>query len=320
MKTITRAVLLCLLAIFLLDGFSLRVEGGTAPTQPGTGSRQESLADTLTEITPAGWKRYDSVRRFTPETLYRHINGRAELFISYNVTNMTFVSYVNKSNPEQFIDISVYDMRSPTDAFGVYASERPQGRPAIAVGRAGYRSDASCFFWKGRHYVRIIASEATDALLNISRNLSKGLAAALNDSGEPVWGLTALPEVDREPESVQFFRMNAMGLDFMKNTYTTRYRKDGITVTVFLSKKDTVASAQETIARYKAFAEDFGETSEQLYINGVAFILFNMGDGYDSIFRKEHRPFHLIGGVSSVENRDLAIRLTTDLWRHLSVE
>ena len=89
------------------------------------------------------------------------------------MNNMVFPSYMNTSNNEQFIDLSVYDMGSPTNAFGVYSSERSQGKPSLNLGRTGYRSDASYFIWKGQYYVRIVASDINKGLQNMSINLSR---------------------------------------------------------------------------------------------------------------------------------------------------
>jgi hypothetical protein len=88
---------------------------------------------------------------------------RAELFVSYDLDNMTFASYMNTSKGNQFIDLSIYDMGNPTNAYGVFAAERSTGKPAIYFGRAGYSSDANYFIWKGRYDIRIIASDVNQA-------------------------------------------------------------------------------------------------------------------------------------------------------------
>ena len=41
--------------------------------------------------------------------------------------------------------------------------------------------------------------------------------------------------------------------------------------------------------------------------------LCNMEDGYDIFFKKDR----LFGGVSSIEDRDFAVRVATELWNAL---
>ncbi len=283
------------------------------PGQPGA---SPNLAQKIDEFTPAGWQIFGAAKQFGKENLWEQINGRASFFLAYDMVRMTFVSFVNSTNETQFIDLSIYDMGNPTNAFGVFSSERSQDAPPVELGRAGYRSDASYFIWKGRYYIRIISSETTDMFKQTGMALARRVTATLADSGEPVWGLTALPSADRIPRSVRYIKINAMGMDFMHDTYTADYRKGDKIVTVFLSKYDTLKSARETVVRYIEYANNFGEGVDQMAVNGMKLVTCNMGGMYDVVFQNGQ----LIGGVSSVEDRDLAVRSAIELWKQLPNE
>ena len=138
----------------------------------------------------------------------------------------------------------------------------------------------------------------------------------LLDSGEQVWGLAALPLTDRIPESVQYFKVDAMGLDFMRNTYTAIYRKGNTLVTAFLSQQDSVESAQATVVRYAIYAKKYGKGIDRLKVGEVDLISCDMGGSYDVVFHKGR----LIGGVSSVDDKGLAIRLAIEMWEQLCLE
>ena len=73
--------------------------------------------------------------------------------------------------------------------------------------------------------------------------LARNVIGFLPDSGAQIWGLAALPPADRIPGSVQFFKVDAMGMEFMRDTYTAEYRKDNTVVTAFLSQHDSVANS-----------------------------------------------------------------------------
>jgi len=273
----------------------------------------QGLSGVIAGLTPKGWEIFDKVKQFTPESLYEQIDGRAEFFLAYDVIGMTFASFINSADTGKFIDLSVYDMGTPTNAFGVFSAERLQGEPPLDLGRAGYRSYTNYYIWKGQYYIKIIASHTTGEFLRIGMDLAQKMTDFLPDSGEPVWGLTALPQADLVPGSVQYFKVDAMGLDFMRNTFTARYRKGASIVTAFLSRRDSTESARATLDQYAEYAKQYGKGVAHLTSDDVKLISCDMGGSYDVVFQKGRQ----VGGVLSVESRSLAVRMATDLWRQL---
>jgi hypothetical protein len=276
----------------------------------------QSLPVSVAGFTPKGWQIFDEVKQFTPENLYEQINGRASFFLAYDMIRMTTVSFVNNDETAKFIDLSIYDMGTPTNAFGVFSAERSQGEPPLSLGRAGYRSDANYFIWKGQYYIRIISSETTDEFQRIGMDLARKVTDFLPDSNEQVWGLAALPLTDRMSESVQYFKVDAMGLDFMRNTYTAAYRKGNTLVTAFLSQRDSAESARATVVRYAKYAKKYGKGIDRLKAGEVELVSCDMGGSYDVVFHKGR----LIGGVSDVEDRGLAVRVAIEMWGQLRLE
>jgi hypothetical protein len=275
----------------------------------------ENLAQLLTRIAPEGWQLELPVKRFVPKNLWKQIDGRAEFFLSYGMVHMTFAVFADPSNPESFIDVSIYNMENPTSAFGVFSAERHKDIIPFHMGREAYRAGGSLYIWIGQHYVRMIASDDNPQLQKISRELAEKLTASLHDSGEPVWGLDILPVINRVPGSEKYFRRDAMGLDFMENTYTARYRKKGVLITVFLSRRNTPTAAGEILNRYAAYARQFGEGHKEITRNGVTISLCNMDGSYDALFYKGD----VVAGVTSVENRELALDSAFELWRNLMI-
>jgi hypothetical protein len=276
----------------------------------------QSLPEIVAGLTPKGWQIFDEVKQFTPENLYEQIDGRASFFLAYDMIRMTYVSFTPSDEIAKFINLSIYDMGTPTDAFGVFSAERSQGESTLNLGRAGYRSDANHFIWKGQYYIRIISSEATDEFQRIGMDLARKVTNCLMESGEQVWGLAALPLTDRMPESVQYFKVDAMGLDFMRNTYTAAYRKGNTLVTAFLSQQDSAESARATVVQYAKYAKRYGKGIERLRTREVELVSCDMEGSYDVVFYKGR----LVGGVSSVEDRGLAIRVAIEMWQQLRLD
>ena len=276
----------------------------------------QSLPVMVGGSTPKGWQIFDEVKQFTPENLYEQINGRASFFLAYDMIRMTYVSFVNSDKASQFINLSIYNMATPTNAFGVFSAERSQGDSPLDLGRASYRADANYFVWKGQYYIQIISSEATDEFQRIGMDLARKVTDFLLDSGEQVWGLTALPLTDRMPESVQYFKVDAMGLDFMRNTYTATYRKGNTLVTAFLSQQDSAESARTTMVQYAKYAKKYGKGIDRLKAGEVELVSCDMGGTYDVVYQKGR----LIGGVTYVEDRSIAIRVAIEMWEKLRLE
>jgi len=275
--------------------------------------KYQNLPDLVENLTPIDWELFDRVKRFTPENLYEQINGRAEFFLAYNIISLTFGSFMNRKDNSQFIDLYIYNMGTPTNAFGVFSTERSPGEKTLDLGREAYRSDANYYVWKGQYYMQIIASDASGELQRIGMELAGKVTDFLMDSGETVWGLTTLPLKDRVPDSIQYFKVDFMGLDFMRNTYIARYSKNDTDVTVFLSQRESPESAQAAVDQYAEFVKKYGKGVDHLRIDGVGLLSCDMGRNYDVIFQKGQ----LMGGVLSVKDRNLAVQAAIDFWRQL---
>lgn len=273
----------------------------------------KGLAENLKNITPKGWKIDSEISQLTPDDLYLQINGRAELYKDYGVVMATFVNYVDHHNEMSFVEVAVYDMGNPTNAFGIFSVERHPGQSSLGLGRGSYRSDSGYYIWKGQHYVQILASDAKEELDAICLELARKVTNHLSDSGDPVWGLAALPKEYRVPDSEQYFRVNAMGMHFMTDTYLAQYRKNESTVTVFLSQRNDPSLARSTVSQYTDFAKQFGKGVERLNVEGLELFLCDMVDVYDVVFEKGR----LVGGVSSVGDRNLAVQAAIDFWKRI---
>jgi hypothetical protein len=284
--------------------------------QPAPSAETGSLTTKLAGFTPDGWELYDQVLRFTPENLYEQINGRAEFYLAYDMVEMTFASFEKNGDDLQFIDVSIYDMDTPTRAFGVFSGERTKGAPSVELGREAYRSGANYYIWKGQYYIQIVASDANEELRRLGMVMARKAADLVSDSGEPVWGLSTLPEKDRVPQSEQYFLVDALGLDFMRNTYTASYDKAGTNVEVFLSRRDSPEAAQTALARYVEYGERYGEGVERPSVDGVELVSCDMGGSYDIVFQKGW----VIGGVAAVEDQDIALQAALDLWWQIHEE
>jgi len=303
-------IALVLLVLVVMSGY--KVIRQTTPKSEYAAT-PDRLTKIVSSLTPEHWSIYDKIMYFTAENLYEQINGRAEYYIAYDVKGMTFASFEKDTDSDLSINLSIYDMGTPINAFGVFSGERPLESQRLELSRESYRSGANYYIWHGQYYIQIIALDTLQELKDVGSELAERLTNLLHDSGEPVWGLTALPKANRVPQSIQYFVVDAMGLDFMRNTYTAKYYKGETVLSIFLSNKNSSESAQTTLNKFTAHAQQYGKAINFISKENIQLVACDMGDGYDVIFQKDS----LIAGVTGVENESLAIQATIDLWKQL---
>jgi hypothetical protein len=283
---------------------------------PEMKAKTETIAQALEGLTPQGFTKKGVVERFTEANLYEKINGRSELFQSYDVTGMTFVTFSKSDDPTKFIDVFLYDMTTPLGAFGVYSVERSSGSKAIATGDGGHRTGADLFFRKGQYYASILTSgrdeevqKAASALADTTANRLKGEAAKL-------WGLAMLPAQNRIDDSVQYFMIDALGLDFLTNAFMARYRDGEAKFTAFVARCKSADNAAEVLVKYKAHLEEFGDMAEPARIEGASVMFAEVGGGdIDGACQVGD----VVAGVTAVKGRDAAVRAMTFLLKGLRI-
>ncbi len=293
-----------------------RVKDGPPRITPEMKARTETIAQALEGLTPKGFTKKGPVERYTEANLYEKIDGRSELFQAYDVTGMTFVTFSRADDPARFIDVFLYDMSNSLGAFGVYSVERPPGSKAVAIGDGGHRAGADLFFRKGRYYATVLTSGSDEAVQKAASALADTLANRLRGEAAELWGLAMLPAKNRIEDTVQYLMVDALGLDFLTNTFKAQYRDGDLAFTAFVARCKSTASAAEVLARYKAHLEEFGEMAEPARIEGVSVVFAKAGDGdFDGVCQIGD----VIVGVTAVKGRDGAVKAMTFLLKGLRI-
>lgn len=261
--------------------------------------------DLFSNLAPDGWQPLGEREQFAAENLYVKINGRAEQYLAYDVIGLQCAGFANGNS---FIDIFIYDMGEPENAFGIYSVERNAGQPPINLGREGYRVEASYFFWKGPYYVQIIASETGESIVKMGHAIAQKVADQLNDTGTPLWGLSALPEKDRIADTLKYLKKDALSFSFLQNTYTAQYQKDGDKLTLFIAHHPTAEEAGQTLEKYSEYLTDYGQVTNRQTEKGVTTLIGDMGGVYDIVFQQGE----WVGGITFAENQTKAKQMVAN--------
>ena len=142
----------------------------------------------------AGWIRTDSVGVFVGKDLYLLIDGGADLFFEYGFVRALSSEYSHL--PDAIAAAELYEMNSPSAAYGLFTSFTVGTGITVPVGQEAVLGKGYCIFWKGAH-VGMLTADSVDAasgqrLLQLAGGLEKqihqtgslpGLCALLREGG-----------------------------------------------------------------------------------------------------------------------------------------
>ena len=96
----------------------------------------------------------DEVKGWTPENMYEHVNGEAELLKRYGARNLYYASYENDNGA--YLTVDIVDMGVPVNAFGLYNLYAGcDGEEYSTSGATVLSGDFTSYAVRGRHFIRI---------------------------------------------------------------------------------------------------------------------------------------------------------------------
>ncbi len=137
-----------------------------------------------------GWTLAAGAESYTPEDLYKYIDGASELYISYGFRKLPTRRYERAGWPEIMVDL--FDMGGPGNAFGIFAHS--QETPGHEIGQDSEYLDGLLRFWQGGYYVSLLCSPETPESQTAVMALGRQMARRLPPAGGRPGALALLPE------------------------------------------------------------------------------------------------------------------------------
>ncbi len=181
---------------------------------------------------------------YDAETLYKYMDGGADAFLLYD-----FRQLLHQDFRDEQVDVSldIFDMATPENAFGMYASERSPSYHYIAVGAEGYDNEGILNFLQGPYYVKLAGfGEGANTVL---ADLANSISAKINGGTSLPAELSVLPKTNRKARSEQFLLKDPLGHPFLSPSYLARYEVNGKESTLLISIARDPAEAQERLKR-----------------------------------------------------------------------
>ena len=166
------------------------------------GARAESAVDFFKMLSPEvdGWKKAGPPEIYDRKTLFKYIDGGAELYISYSFEKLTAFRYVKGKDEE--IKVDVFDMGNSYNAYGVFS----HGRESLSkeIGQDSEYSSGLLNFWKDRYYVALLGYPETPEKQQVLMKLGREISALIPREGPLPAILASLPAAGLIPESIRY--------------------------------------------------------------------------------------------------------------------
>ncbi len=123
----------------------------------------------------AGWKWDGKEMKYDSKTLFKYIDGAAELYLAYGFQNLRVRRFEKSTQPPLIVEL--YEMASSENAFGVFSFEHQD--ETVEIGQGSEFGGGLLRFWKGKYFVSIYAegegAEAESGILKMGRTVADSI-------------------------------------------------------------------------------------------------------------------------------------------------
>jgi len=239
---------------------------------------------------PKEWTLIQGPQTYNKKTLFEHINCQAELFLKYGFQKSVFAIYQSKKSRENQIEIDIYDMGNVVQAFGVFSRFRNEDRPG-GFGLDSYLDDHSAFFYKGKYFVMVYATESNPDLMS---QFSKLIALKISDPSPPPKEISYFPRNGLKPGSIQYFSEGLLGHQFFKRGFQGSYMEGEKEFHLFLAIFKDSQEAMNALKFYKDDLSKKGKVSSESLIQ-VGNSALKGEDPYQGKVIVLQKGFYLLG-------------------------
>jgi hypothetical protein len=261
-----------------------------------------------------GWQMTDKPYLYSPEDLYKYINGQAESFLAYGFVKLKGANYSPESGGAETITVDVYDMGEKLNAFGMFQSKRGRESSSLEIGAASYGTNGHLAFYKGRRYVEILSFVKDEQWKEQHIVIAKKVAEKMKGDALPPHELSYLPESGKVEGSERYVRGGILGHAFLDRGLVSEHRVDGDVVSAFValfSSNERAALAFET---HKNFLQKAGK--ECLPVSELGQRAFSSQEPYHkNIVVAQEGPFVI--GVYDMPEAKQGVELLKDMARRV---
>ncbi len=191
--------------------------------------------------------------RYSPQNLYKYINGEADFYISYGFVSLVGANYSSGSESSDSITIDIYDMGEKLNAFGVFQSKRGRESSSLKIGAASFGADGYVVFYKDRYYVEILSFVEGEQRKTEHVIMARKVAEKIQGGIAPPYELSYLSEFGRIEGSERYVKGGILGHAFLDRGLICDYRIDDNVVSAFVAFFRSSGDAVSSFDEHKGF-------------------------------------------------------------------
>ena len=204
----------------------------------------------LVEMTPA--------ESFGPDTLSDKIDGRAELYLGAGFVMLRCQRFADTLDRNQWMEVFVYDMGSPENAYGVFSQQRRPDVKDSDVAQQAYATRNSLHVAHGKHYVEAVQAGQSPRMAEAMAAFARKFVAGVQAGKRKLAELDVFPRANLQAGSISRATEDQFGVEGLDNVYTAIYVIGGKQVTAFLSRRKSAQEAVELARAYQDYFLPFG--------------------------------------------------------------
>ncbi len=289
---------------------ALAVKGEAVPARQSQTSAPQGPS--AASLAPAGLVAMGGEETFDSNTLSDKIDGKAELYLSSGFVRLTTQRFSKASDPKSWLELFVYDMDGPANAFSVYSVQKRSDARDVGLGPAAYGTENALFLVSGSKYIEIVSSD-TGLGKEMSALAAKFAEEQPSQAGGTVETAGLFPTESLDPASISLHMSDVFGFSGLDRVFTAKYKVGQEQVTAFLSKRKSAREAVALAAAYGRFLLENGG-SELGEVPGVpGSRLYQVFDTFEAVVQKGA----FLAGAHEVETRISAEKVAAALYRKL---
>ena len=287
--------------------------GATAGAPAGTKAAPALLALLPAKDQVAGWAQSREPRGFTADNLWEQIDGAADSFVTYGVGDAVFADYKQAGTGSETV-VEIYKLKDPLNAWGKYADEIYPEAQIAKVGAEGYTGSNLVNFWAGEYYVKIRSVGERPEVKPELMKLAQAVAAKVTPPGAAPREVLFFPPQNMVAHSARFIPSDVLAQSFLKNGFQAEYKAAQKTWKVMVMGLESVASAQDAMAKYRQAVSKSGKNIHALTAPGDGGFA-GLDDFYGTLVAVRTRNYIVVAlGVTA---EDAGIKQMTEVIRNI---
>ena len=289
----------------------------TAAANAPTANPTAALPD-LVVTWPAALKPMGVAEAFTAASLSDKIDGKAEVYLAAGVAGMKCQRVALTAAPASWLELFVYDMGKPANAFSVFSSQKRSDVTDLALGDYSYRAGNQLAFVHGQFYVELIGTDENAATIDSAVALAKTYLAATAVATHADVSVDAarFPQEGLVAGSVMLLSADVFGFDGLKDVFVAHYREGTEEFTLFVAQRANAPEATAAATALRGFfvTDCGGKEIAPAPASPAGAVLIDGGGTFEGMFTTGA----FLAGVHQAPSREAAERWLARLAQHLA--